>query len=44
MLEHTDLLVEEIAFDVGFSDPFHFSRVFRTIIGLSPRAWRKRQG
>jgi len=44
LLEHTDLLVEEIAFDVGFTDPFHFSRVFRTLIGLSSRAWRKRQG
>jgi len=44
LLEHTDLLVEEIAFDVGFSDPFHFSRVFRTLNNLSPRAWRKQQG
>lgn len=44
LLEHTDLLVEEIAFDVGFSDPFHFSRVFRTLNKLSPRAWRKREG
>jgi len=43
LLEHTDLLVEEIAFDVGFSDPFHFSRVFRTLTDLSPRAWRKRE-
>jgi len=41
LLEHTHLLVEEIAFDVGFSDPFHFSRVFRTLTGKSPIAWRK---
>jgi len=32
-----------IAFDVGFSEPFHFSRVFRTITGNSPSAWRKQQ-
>ena len=44
LIENTDLLVEEIAFDIGFSDPFHFSRVFRTITGQSPRAWRNRQG
>ncbi len=40
LLEKTYLLVEEIAFDVGFNDPLHFSRVFRAVTGLSPRAWR----
>jgi len=44
LLDHTDLLVEEIGFDVGFTAPFHFSRVFRSLTNLSPRAWRKRQG
>ncbi len=43
LLKNTEQLVEEIAFDVGFSDPFHFSRVFRTITGKSPSAWRKQQ-
>lgn len=43
LLERTDLLVEEIAFDIGFSDPFHFSRIFHALNGKSPRAWRNRQ-
>lgn len=43
LLEHTQLRVDEIAFDVGFSDPFHFSRVFRSITGISPRRWRERK-
>ena len=44
LLERTELLVEEIAFDVGFTDPFHFSRVFRTLTGKSPSAWREQVG
>jgi AraC-like DNA-binding protein len=39
-LRHTDLFVEEIAFNVGFSDALHFSRVFRSITGMSPSNWR----
>ena len=25
---------------VGWADPYYFSRIFRTKIGASPRAWR----
>ena len=28
--------VKEIAFELGFSDPFHFSRVFKRIFGIPP--------
>ncbi len=28
--------VKEIAFELGFNDPFHFSRVFKKIFGISP--------
>ena len=41
LLEHTRLLVEEVAGAVGFADPLHFSRVFRARTGKSPRAWRQ---
>ncbi len=33
--------VASIAFSVGFSDPAHFSRTFRNIIGVSPSEFRR---
>jgi AraC-like DNA-binding protein len=33
--------VGEVALRVGFSDPFHFSRVFRRVVGCSPSAFRE---
>ena len=35
------LTMTEIAFRVGYSDPNHFTRSFRTFSGLSPLAYRK---
>lgn len=32
--------VKEIAFELGFSDPFHFSRVFKRIFGISPGTFK----
>jgi len=29
-------LVKLVAESVGFADPFHFSRVFRNVLGVSP--------
>jgi len=34
--------VQEIASDLGFSSPFHFSKAFRTRFGVSPRVYRLR--
>ena len=42
LLERSALLVEEIATEVGFQDPFHFSRVFKTHSGMSPTEYRER--
>ena len=36
MLLESKALIKEIAFEVGFSDQFHFSRTFKRIFGLSP--------
>ncbi len=33
--------IQEIAFDLGFTDPFYFSRVFRSFVGKSPREFRE---
>ena len=36
--------VKEVAASLGFADAFHFSRVFRAEMGVSPRAWRAGTG
>jgi len=41
LLQSTDLQVAEIAFQAGFKDPAHFTRVFAEAFGVSPREWRK---
>ncbi len=42
LLARTNLPVQEVSDLTGFDSPFHFSRVFRTIYGASPRTWRLR--
>jgi len=39
-LQQPGVLVKQVAEETGFLDPFHFSRVFRKILGLSPLAFR----
>lgn len=41
MLADTGLTVAEIAYRVGFQNPFHFSRKVKQATGASPREWRK---
>ena len=36
LLESTELTVSEIAYDTGFNDPNHFSRVFKEEYGVTP--------
>jgi AraC-like DNA-binding protein len=40
-LLETDRSVTEIARAAGYDDPYHFSRVFRRVRGVSPRAYRR---
>jgi AraC family transcriptional regulator of arabinose operon len=42
LLEKTGLSVSEIAYRVGFSSPFHFSRAVRRQLGIPPRTIRQR--
>lgn len=40
-LQREGVLIKEVAYELGFSDPFHFSRAFKKVFGLSPAAFRK---
>lgn len=37
-----DASVKEIAAEVGYDDAYYFSRLFRSVFGVSPRAYRMR--
>src|SRR5690606_18166337 len=37
----TDAPLSQIALDCGLADQAHFSRLFRRIVGETPRAWRR---
>jgi len=40
-LKQPGALVKQVAEESGFADPFHFSRVFASVFGLSPTAFRE---
>jgi len=40
-LQQPNVLVKQVAEEIGFSDPFHFSRLFRSVLGLSPDSFRR---
>jgi AraC-like DNA-binding protein len=40
-LQQPGARVKEVAEHVGFGDPFHFSRAFKSVFGLSPDAFRR---
>jgi AraC-like DNA-binding protein len=42
MLEEGNLPIKTIAREVGYNDPFTFSRIFRTKYGISPAQWREK--
>ena len=41
ILKNSDLSIGEVAVSTGFSDPLYFSRTFKKIKGMSPRAYMK---
>jgi AraC-like DNA-binding protein len=41
MLTNHSVRVKEIAAALGYDDPFHFSRLFKSVIGTSPRDYRR---
>jgi len=40
-LAEPDILVKEIAYKLGFDDPFHFSRVFKKVFSISPQSFKR---
>jgi transcriptional regulator GlxA family with amidase domain len=42
LLQDTSAAVDRIAWDVGYSDPSAFRKVFKRIVGLSPGEYRQR--
>ena len=40
----TTLAINEIAYDLSFSDPSHFARFFRQQTGTTPQAFREKGG
>jgi AraC family transcriptional activator of pobA len=43
-LVFTGLAIHEIAYDLSFSDPSHFTRFFRKQTGVTPQAFRDQGG
>lgn len=41
-LQFSDLKLNEIAFRLGYYDPFHFSKAFKQEMEITPREYRKR--
>ena len=44
ILSETEKTISEVAYEVGFSDPYYFSRAFKKIFGVSPKQWRAESG
>ncbi len=40
LLEQTDMSVREIAAEIGYEDPYYFSRIFKKVQGNSPTTYR----
>ena len=41
LLSFRDVLIMQVALDVGFSESAHFTRTFQREVGLTPRAYRR---
>lgn len=44
LLEDADLKISDVAGEIGYSNPTHFSRAFRRITGVMPRQYRTDRG
>jgi len=44
MLSLEDKTINEIAYEIGYEDPYYFSRIFKKVIGASPQNYRTSLG
>ena len=42
LLDNSGWMIADVSREMGFDDPFYFSRVFRKVMGMSPGVYRKR--
>ena len=40
LLSHPDMLIKDIALEIGYNDPLYFSRIFKKYIGVYPSEYR----
>lgn len=40
LLRNTNMKINQIAFKMGFEDPYYFSRLFKKSVGMSPKVYR----
>lgn len=43
ILDTSDKRINQISYQLGFNDPYYFSRLFKKIMGVSPRYYRRKQ-
>jgi YesN/AraC family two-component response regulator len=41
LLSQSDMKIKEIADKTGYDDPYYFSRLFKQVMGKSPKEYRK---
>ena len=41
LLKNEDLSIQNIAYSVGYPDPFAFSKIFKKEVGISPSVYRE---
>ncbi|MEN9613631.1 MAG: hypothetical protein RLZZ628_4445 [Bacteroidota bacterium] len=44
LLTHLEKTITEVAYQLGFEDPSYFTRLFKQKTGVSPKAFREKQG
>ena len=41
LLRDTEMGVAQVGFEVGYTDPGHFGRTFRRLVGCTPLSYRR---